>query len=76
MTRQTPLPHKALLTRVLAMAALLLSATAMTMAQDIKADTTTVKADTTTVKAKHGLVARLLQYFAESDKPKDRKSVV
>ena len=64
------------------MAALLLSATAMTMAQDIKADTTavkadttTVKADTTTVKAKHGLVARLLQYFAESDKPKPDKKV-
>ena len=64
------------------MAALLLSATAMTMAQDIKADTTTVKADTTTVKAdtttvkaKHGLVARLLQYFAESDKPKPDKKI-
>lgn len=63
------------------MAALLLSAT-MTMAQDIKADTTavkadttTVKADTTTVKAKHGLVARLLQYFAESDKPKPDKKI-
>ena len=75
MTRQTPLPHKALLTRALAMAALLLSATAMTMAQDIKADTTTVKADTTAVKAKHGLVARLLQYFAESDKPKPNKKI-
>ena len=71
------------------MAALLLSATAMTMAQDIKADTTAVKADTTavkadttavkadttTVKAKHGLVARLLQYFAESDKPKPDKKI-
>ena len=57
------------------MAALLLSATDMTMAQDIKADTTTVKADTTTVKAKHGLVARLLQYFAESDKPKPDKKI-
>ena len=57
------------------MAALLLSATAMTMAQDIKADTTAVKADTTAVKAKHGLVARLLQYFAESDKPKPDKKI-
>lgn len=57
------------------MAALLLSATAMTMAQDMKADTTAVKADTTTVKAKHGLVARLLQYFAESDKPKPDKKI-
>lgn len=50
------------------MAALLLSATAMTMAQDITADTTTVK-------AKHGPVARLLQYFAESDKPKPDKKI-
>ena len=50
-------------------------ATAMTMAQDIKADTTAVKADTTAVKAKHGLVARLLQYFAESDKPKPDKKI-
>ena len=75
MAKQTPLPHKALLTRALAMAALLLSATAMTMAQDITADTTAVKADTTTVKAKHGLVARLLQYFAESDKPKPDKKI-
>ena len=75
MAKQTPLPHKSLLTRALAMAALLLSATAMTMAQDIKADTTAVKADTTTVKAKHGLVARLLQYFAESDKPKPDKKI-
>ena len=68
MAKQTPLPHKSLLTRALAMAALLLSATAMTMAQDIKADTTAVK-------AKHGLVARLLQYFAESDKPKPDKKI-
>ena len=68
MAKQTPLPHKALLTRALAMAALLLSATAMTMAQDITADTTTVK-------AKHGPVARLLQYFAESDKPKPDKKI-
>ena len=75
MAKQTPLPHKALLTRALAMAALLLSATAMTMAQDITADTTAVKADTTAVKAKHGLVARLLQYFAESDKPKPDKKI-
>ena len=75
MAKQTPLPHKSLLTRALAMAALLLSATAMTMAQDIKADTTAVKADTTAVKAKHGLVARLLQYFAESDKPKPDKKI-
>lgn len=75
MAKQTPLPHKSLLTRALAMAALLLSATAMTMAQDIKADTTAVKADTTVVKAKHGLVARLLQYFAESDKPKPDKKI-
>ena len=57
------------------MAALLLSATAMTMAQNIKADITAVKADTTTVKTKHGLVARLLQYFAESDKPKPDKKI-
>ena len=34
-----------------------------------------MKADTTAVKAKHGLVARLLQYFAESDKPKPDKKI-
>lgn len=31
--------------------------------------------DADTIKAKHGLVARLLQYFAESDKPKPDKKI-
>ena len=39
------------------------------------ADTTIAVSDTATTPQKHGLVARLMRYFAESDKPKANKKI-
>ena len=46
-----------------------------TMPDTIAARPDTIAADTVATKAGHGLVARLLRYFAESDKPKADKKI-
>ena len=80
MTRHTTLSHVDFVAKVMAIVAMLAMDFMAAQAQDLAADSIaarpdTIAADTIATKTSHGLVARLLNYFAESDKPKPNKKI-
>lgn len=80
MTRHTTLRHVDFVAKVMAIVAMLAIDFMAAQAQDLAADSIaarpdTISADTIATKTSHGLVARLLNYFAESDKPKPNKKI-